>query len=186
MGAMDFLKAGLKNIRTTGTITRSSAFLCRKVIEHIDFANARILVELGAGDGVITRHILAAMHPEAKLLAFEILPDLYEKLSGIEDERLIAVQDSAEKIGAYLEKNGFGNADYMVSALPFAAFADELTDRILTEAYANLKTGGQYSQIQYSTVTKKLYEKYFGKMRVNYTLLNIPPAFVFISQPKEN
>ena len=58
MNNIAFLKESIKNIKTVGTFTRSSKFLCRGMVKHVDFENAHTIVELGAGDGVITKHIL--------------------------------------------------------------------------------------------------------------------------------
>ena len=72
MGTIDFFKEGLKNIKTVGTISRSSKSLCKGAIKHVNFEEADLIVELGAGDGVITEHILKNMKKDAKLLAFEV------------------------------------------------------------------------------------------------------------------
>ena len=64
MNHLDFLREGLRNIKTVGTITRSSKALCKKMTEPVNFDKARIIVEYGAGDGVITKHILSQMHKE--------------------------------------------------------------------------------------------------------------------------
>ena len=63
MSTLSFLLEGLRNIGTTGTITRSGTALCRAAIDRIDFTTARTIVELGAGDGVITKHILERLPP---------------------------------------------------------------------------------------------------------------------------
>ena len=65
----------------------------------VNFEQAGVIAELGAGDGVITHHILRSLDPKGKLLAFEVLPQLSEHLHKIEDSRLIVVEDSAETIG---------------------------------------------------------------------------------------
>ena len=126
-----FFQEGLRNLRTMGPITRSSPFLCRKMADMVDFSKARVVVELGAGDGVITRHLLPRLHPEGKILAFEILPQLSKDLHRIDDPRLIVVEDSAEHLAYYLEKEGLGEVDYIVSALPFVMLPHELGMSIL-------------------------------------------------------
>ena len=184
MGTIDFFRTSIKHLKTVGTITRSSKFLCKDMIKHVDFSKARSIVELGAGDGVITKHILKAMHPDAKLLTFEILPKMFDQLNAIGDDRMYAIQDSAEKIGEYLEKHDMGEADFIISAIPFVAFPEELTYKILNECKTHLKKDGKYIQVHYSLLTKKIYQEIFGNVDVSFTPLNVPPAFVLVSEKK--
>lgn len=179
-----FFQEGLKNLRTVGAFTRSSPFLCKKMTELVDFDKARIIAELGAGDGVITRHILPLLHPEGRLLAFEILPQLAEFLHGIDDDRLLVVQDSAEHIGVYLEEEGHKYADCILSAIPFVMLPQELSLKILYACKEALRPGGLFIQVHYSLLAKKLYEEVFGNVDVNFVPLNIPPAFVLVSERK--
>ena len=182
MGTIDFFKTSIKNIKTVGTITRSSRFLCKDMISHVDFNTAENIVEMGAGDGVITKHILSAMRPEAQLLTFEILPRMFERLNEIPDPRMHAVQDSVEKIGEYLAQYDMDRADAIISAIPFVAFPEELTYSILHECKKHLKPGGKYIQVHYSLLTKKIYKEVFGNVKVHFTPLNVPPAFVLVSE----
>jgi phospholipid N-methyltransferase len=181
---MHFFREGLKNLGTVGTITRSSPFLCRKVADMVDFDAARTIVELGAGDGVITRHILSRLHPDGKLLAFEVLPQLCARLHQIDDPRLVVIEDSAEHISRYLQEEGLQQVDYIVSAIPFVMLPDELGIRILSACKSVLRPGGLFVQVHYSLLAKKLYEGVFGNVRVAWTPWNIPPAFVLVSERK--
>jgi len=182
MSKLSFLREGLKNLRTTGTVTRSSPALCRAAIGRIDFDQARVIVELGAGDGVITRHILKNLHPAGKVIAFEVFKDLCDDMRAIGDPRLVVAEDSAEKIPEYLEKIGATQADYIVSALPFAVLPPELGQRIVTTARDYLRPGGTYSQVHYSLKTRDYYRQAFGNVTTRWVPLNLPPAFVLYSQ----
>lgn len=182
MSQIRFLQEGLKNLRVVGTITRSSSFLCRKMTSMIDFEQARTIAELGAGDGVITRHILRDLHPEGKLLAFEVLPQLSHHLNQIEDSRLIVAEDSAEHLFAHLKKEGLEQVDYILSAIPFVMLPEEESLKILAACRKVLRPGGLYVQVHYSLLAKKLYEETFGNVRVHFMPWNIPPAFVLVSE----
>ncbi len=173
-----FLKEGLKNLRTVGSIARSSQFLCREMVSHVDFRQANCIVELGAGDGVITKHILKRMKPDAKLFSFEINPQFTEKLQEINDPRLIIIEDSAEKVGEYLGKYNYKHTDYILSALPFLMLPDELADKIVGEAWKYLRKDGVFIQFHYSPYTKKRYQEIFGNVEIHFAPINIPPAFV--------
>lgn len=177
-----FLQEGLKNIRTVGTISRSSQFLCRKMTGLVDFEQARAIAELGAGDGVITRHILPQLHPDGKLLAFEVLPQMSAHLHSIDDPRLVVVEDSAEHIQSHLDKAGIEQVDFIISAIPFVMLPQELALTIVKACRQALRPGGLFIQVHYSLLAKKLYDEVFGNVRIHFEPLNIPPAFVLVSQ----
>lgn len=181
MNKIKFLRESLRNIKTVGTVTRSSKFLCEGMVKHVDFGSAKILVELGAGDGVITHHILKNMRPDCKLLAFEVNPKFCEHLRKINDPRLVIVEDSAEKVGEYLAAHGFQQADAVISAIPFVALPEELSNKIVDSCKQHLKTGGFFIQVHYSLLLKKMYEKIFGNVATHFVAFNIPPAWVMVS-----
>ncbi len=173
-----FFKESIKNMKTSATVTRSSKHVCKKIIQYVDFENADVIVELGAGDGVITEHLLASMGPNTKLISFEILDQFCDKLRAIDDDRLIVVNDSAEHLNKYLKENGFDKAYDVVSAIPFVALPKELSKKILKEVKRNIRKGGNFSQLHYSTLVKGIYEDIFGEVKTEFVPLNIPPAFL--------
>ena len=182
MKNIEFLREGLKNLKTVGTVARSSKHLCKGMIKHVNFQDASLIVELGAGDGVITKHILRSMHPDARLLAFEVHPKFCDSLRKINDKRLIIVEDSAEKLGEYMEKIGAEEVDFFISAIPFVALPKELGYKIVSICHQYLRKSGLYIQVHYSLLAKSLYESVFGNVDVNFVALNVPPAFVLVSE----
>ncbi len=182
MSALKFLRESLRDLKTVGTVTRSSPALCKGVIKPVDFVQARHLVELGAGDGVITKHILKAMHPEARLMAFEVNPKFCDELRRLDDKRLIVVEDSAERLSDYLTANDFAELDAVVSAIPFVSLPKTLADTIVRLCRDALRVGGPFCQVHYSLVRKKVYEGIFGNVKVDFIAMNVPPAFVLTSR----
>ncbi len=182
MNRLGFFKESIKNLRTIGTITRSSKYLCKGMIRHVDFKKARVLVELGAGDGVITKYILKNMHKDCILLTFEVNEKFCNRLRLIKDKRLVVIEDSAEKIGEYLKKHGASEIDYIVSAIPFVTLPDELGTSIISNCQQYLRKGGLFIQVHYSLLAKKMYQKIFGNVDISFVPLNIPPAFVLVSE----
>ncbi len=185
MNAITFLSESLRNLKTVGTVTRSSPALCKGAIRQVDFVGARHLLELGAGDGVITKHILAAMHPEARLMAFEVNARFCDQLRALDDERLIVVEESAEHLKRHLLANDFAEIDAVVSAIPFVSLPKTLADTIVRLCEDVLRVGGPFCQVHYSLVRKKVYETIFGNVKVDFIPMNVPPAFVLTSR-KEN
>ena len=175
-----FFSEFLKHRRDVGSIIPSSPFLARKMCKGIDFDQAKVIVELGPGDGCITKPLLARMRPDAKLITFEINESFVELLQAtIDDPRLVVLNVSAEQMVAEVERLTGGQADYVVSGLPFINFPQELRTALWKQIHDVLKPGGKYIQYSYATTLKKQYQKHFSQVRVGYTLLNIPPAFVF-------
>lgn len=182
MKKIDFFKESIRNIKTVGTITRSSKYLCKGMIKPVDFEKADVIVELGAGDGVITEHILKHMKKDSKLLAFEVNTKFCDQMREIDDDRLEVIEDSAEKLKEYLDKFNLGKADYIISAIPYVSFPEELARKIIQTSKENLKENGLYVQVHYSLLTKKFYQSIFGNVDVSFVPLNIPPAFVLVSE----
>ncbi|MFC4817994.1 class I SAM-dependent methyltransferase [Flavobacterium sp. GCM10023249] len=179
MSKKKFISEVLKSTGTIGALSPSSSFLAKKMLEPIDFASADCIVEFGPGTGVFTHKLLEKMKPDAKLLSFEINPSFIEELQKIEDPRLILINDSAEKIQDYLEQHHFASADYIISSLPFAMIPDAVVHNILTNSDNALSENGKYIQFQYSLNAKKKLESYFSEVSINFTFLNLPPAFIY-------
>lgn len=183
MNAFQMMLEAMKNIKTVGTITFSSQFLMRKMVAPIDYNKAMCIVEFGAGNGVITKGILERMRPDAKLISFEVNQHFIDYMKkNIQDDRLILVNDSAERLPHYLKKHGFDHADHIISALPLVIFPETLVVGIFHAIIQCLRPQGLFIQLSYKPTTYKLYEKYIRKGKTIFTLLNIPPAFVFIHQ----
>lgn len=178
---MSFFTESIKNIKTVGTVSRSSKALCLEAVKQIDFSQAEFLVELGAGDGVITKYILERMRPDCKLMVFEVHKKFCVLLRAIDDPRLIVVEASAQKIDTYLKQHSFSRVDDIISAIPFVVVPEQETSDIMEACKAVLKTGGKFIQVHYSLILKKMYQKVFGNVAVNFVLLNLPPAWIIVS-----
>jgi len=180
-----FLKESIQNIKTVGTITRSSRYLSRAVVKYADLNQANVVVELGAGDGVMTRHILDGMKQDAVLFSFEINPIFSKQLLKINDPRLKVINISAEKLIEVLGKYGYHSADAVLSALPFTILPDEMSWNIINKCHDIMKQGAKFVQIHYSMKSKHFYRKIFKNVDVHFELRNIPPAFIMISEKKD-
>lgn len=171
----EFLKKGNRN----GSITPSSIFLCRKMISTIDFTHARCIVELGPGEGAITREIIKQMGPDTKLFLFEMNKEYVDEFLQFDDPRIHTINDSAEFIAKYLQQFGVDKADYIISSLPLSLFPDELKDKILDASQQSLRPRGIYMQYMYFTDMAETFKRRFRDVKRNFVPLNIPPAFVY-------
>ncbi len=139
--------------------------------------DARLVVELGAGTGVHTRALLGRLRPDARLLAFEIDPQLSAALSAeIDDPRLRLVTASAEEVEDHLDGAG---VDVLVSALPFTSLPATVRRRVLDTSQSILRPGGEMLVLQYSPLIKHELERRFASVERRLSPLNLPPAFLF-------
>lgn len=176
----NFFREAIKNYKTSGTIVPSSKHLAKKMLEHIDFSNADVIVELGPGNGAITTHILKKLHPKATLICFEINDAFFNELQKIEHPQLVLLKASAENIEKELHKLGFTKANHIVSSLPLTIIPKEISDNILEASYQTLATKGLFMQYQYSLTYLKRLKAVFGKdVTLKFELLNMPPAFIY-------
>lgn len=176
----NFRKQFWKDRKMVGAMAPSSKHLAKKMVENIDFDASPIIVELGPGTGVFTDEIIKKMPQTTTLLVFELNDLFFQNLHArINDPRVHVIHDSAEHIEKYLEEYKLGKADVVVSSLPLAVFPEELRLSVLTASKNALKSNGQYIQFQYSLQAKRLLKKFFVNMKIRFTALNFPPAFVY-------
>src|SRR4051812_14901812 len=103
MSSASFLKEAITNMKTVGSVKPSSPQLCRAMIRGLHHEIPQTIVELGAGDGVITRMLLERMHHDSRVVAFEINKSFLTILEEIHDPRLTLVNDSALHIHRHLQ-----------------------------------------------------------------------------------
>lgn len=171
-----FLHQFAQNPRTVGSITPSSDFLVRTMVKPVQWDNARTIVELGAGTGVITRYIEKLRHPESQCIVFEL--DLKMRL--ILEEQYPGMDfhaNATDLMGIIHEKNLA--VDCILSGLPFANFDQQLRNSILDGVVDSLKTGGVFITFQYSLQMKNQLQQRFSRVDIRFSPLNIPPAFVY-------
>ncbi|MGJ0193356.1 class I SAM-dependent methyltransferase [Pantoea sp. RRHST58] len=166
----DFIHQFIRHPRKMGSITPSSAALCRAMSDSVCWRSALRVAELGAGDGVLTRHLLARMQPQATLDAFEINAPLADKLRALEDARLQVRNCSAASLT--------GEYDAIFSGLPLLSLPPTLRDEILRAAFNALGPDGLFVQFQYTSITQPDLSRYFIWQRQR-VLKNVPPAWVY-------
>ncbi|MCF6350237.1 MAG: methyltransferase [Flavobacteriaceae bacterium] len=176
-----FFKEAIKNIKISGSIVPSSKFLTNAMLKNVDFENAKVIVEFGPGNGIITYEILKRMRPDAVLICFEVNKQFYEHLNKINDKRLIVLNVSAENIKSEINNLGFTEIDCCISSLPLTNIPNIIGKNILINTRQVLKTNGHFSQFQYSLSFFKKLKSVFNKknVKIKFEVLNIPPAFIY-------
>ena len=170
--------------RMLGSIVPSSRFLIRQLLEPVDWAQARVIVEYGPGVGVITTEVLRRMGPDAMLIAIETNPDFVSYLrESIKDERLHVVEGSAESVDEILRRYGQSNASYIISGIPFSTIPAPVRERILLKTCEVLKPGGSFLVYQFSSRVLQDLQRIFRYVRRKFEPLNVLPAHLFFCQP---
>ena len=144
-------------------------------------AEARCVVELGAGTGPYTGEILRRLGPQGRLLAFEIDPELARGLAArFTDPRLRVIADSAANLEAHLDG---ARPDVIVSALPFTSLPVAVRRQVLDVARRVLAPGGVMLVLQYSLFAQRELQRTFGAIERRLSPLNVPPAVLFVCRP---
>lgn len=174
---IDFLIQGVKHIKEVGALTRSGPALCKKMIRPIPSDKDVVVIELGAGDGVITKHLLKKISPNSKVISIELLEDMYKKLAQIEDNRFTAIHGTIDNLDQILEEHDIDTFDHLVSAVPFMIMDNDYVVSFLNKYKKQIKKGGSFTQVHYG-FKRKFYEKIFGNAKAYYVAANVPPALV--------
>lgn len=166
------------NIKTTGAVTFSSKSLVNKMLSFADFKGVKTIVELGGGDGSITKGIIDRMDKDAILYVFEISENFCFNLEKQFDGKNVRVIcDSAENMDKYLDGKG---VDLILSSLPFSLIPKESRVAIYQKSSLMLKPNGFFIQICYSYLLRFQFATYFSNIHTAFTLKNFPPAFIMI------
>lgn len=146
----------------------------------VDFNQARVLVELGPGTGVVTREVVSRMAPCARLLVLEISATFVDHLrETIADARVAIQHDSAENLRHHLADMGLREADVIFCGLPFASMPADVNQRIVASSRSLLAAGGLFVGYCYVPFKlSKLLSGTFGEVKWEFVLRNLPPAFV--------
>jgi phosphatidylethanolamine/phosphatidyl-N-methylethanolamine N-methyltransferase len=180
--SLEFFKGFLKNPREVGSVIPSSRFLTRRTLECGEVRDARVIVELGPGTGVLTRHALEHMRPDAKLVAIEISRDFVEVLkTEFPDPRLYVHHGSATEIEAALAKVGAREADLVMSGIPFSTLERGVGLATLRAAKRVLAPGGRFVAYQFRSKVRDFGEPVFGTRAETHSgFWNVPPMKIYV------
>jgi phospholipid N-methyltransferase len=179
MKYIEFIKESLKNIKKVGTVFPSSKHVVEKMVAPINFEEKLIILELGSGSGVITKRLLEKMSCNSKLLCFETNKKFYQELKKINDNKMILINQSAEKMKEYLDKYEIEKVDYIVSSVPLLSLPKEVTNKILSISVEILGCSGQLIQLQYTKLLAKKLKSYYNQIYIQFTPKYYLPAFIY-------
>jgi phospholipid N-methyltransferase len=174
-----FFKRFLQRPFQIASIVPSSRALVDRVAAKIDFDRARVIAEYGPGEGVHSREIARRMHPNARLLLFELDPvfsrDLQRQFS--DDPRVTVLNRNAAELTVEMEMRGISHCDYILSGIPFSILDIDKKRALLKTTYDALAPGGSFIIYQVTNELKQ-HATIFDQAESEYFLQNIPPMFI--------
>lgn len=179
-----FFQAFLRAPHVVASIIPSSPFVERRVVRASDVANAAIVVELGGGTGGITRALLRAMSPHARLLVMERTASFVDALREIEDRRLEVVHGCASTVRAELVRRNLAPVDAVISGIPFSTLPKAQAELILAAIHDVLAPGGRFVAYQLSDRVTQYAKPLLGEPSVEFEICNVPPLRIFTWQKK--
>ncbi len=178
-----FAKNFFKHPKMLGSIIPSSRFLIDKLLAPVDWEKARLFVEYGPGIGNISVEVLRRMHPDARLVLFELNDDFAEFLKdSFRDPRLLVFHRSAGDIVKVLAEQGLGQADYIISGIPFSTMPEPVRNEIADATHEALKPGGQFLVYQFAPKVLEVIEPRFAQIGREFEALNVPPAQIYYAK----
>ena len=182
-----FARNFFKHPRMLGSLIPSSRFLISRLLQRVDWQQARLIVEYGPGVGTFTTHLLNKMRPDATLAVFETNKDFVDFLrAAYPDPRLKVIHGSAENIRSLASEVGLPHVDYVLSGIPFSTMPEQVRDAILHTTNAVLSPEGAFLVYQFSRAVYPHLQKHFGTIDQEFELLNILPASIFCCRRQTN
>jgi len=179
----------LKNPRELGTVAPSSPYLAKCVVSSANINPSQYVVEIGAGTGPITRHIIKEVDPNK----FCIVEPNAEMLQSLREEypKSHHSAEYVQQLESVTSSLGWKNVDVVVSSLPWSIFPRESVIGGLEAIHSVLRSNGKvltlvYSHAQYfpsSLYLEHQFNRYFEHVyRTRTTWRNVPPGYFLVGE----
>ncbi|MEK7628850.1 MAG: rRNA adenine N-6-methyltransferase family protein [Patescibacteria group bacterium] len=178
-----FLKKFLKHGITIASITPSTKFLSQRTVAGIDWNQARLVVELGAGTGPITQEIVNRARPECTVIVIEqdddFLGILRNRFGHLKHVHII--KSDCTDLAVQCAKLGLEKVDYVVSGLPTPSLPKHIQKAVFSFYRSHLASTGAVHQItEFPLLFKPFYKKHFAEVEFTFEPRGIPPAGVYV------
>ena len=174
----EFLEGLLRDPTGVSAPTPSSPALASAMASKVDPARAGLVIELGAGTGVVTSALLDRGIDARRLVAIE-LGEYFVNLLRQRFPSVKVVQGDAMNFGAYLPLRAPIAA--IVSGLPLLNFSKARRHELIAGALRALGPGGRFIQLSYGW--RPPITSAFGKKPEKMIVWrNLPPAHIWTYQ----
>lgn len=171
-----FFRQWLRHPRDVGAAWPSSRRLARRMVANVPARGSGLVLELGAGTGVVTRALLAHGVAPERLRVIERSP-LFVRCLRRRFPELTIIEGDATALADYLPS---GHAvDAIVSSLPLRAMPADVVAPIVDQWQRLVRPGGVVSQFTYVPIGR-LHDAdaYFLQGADSWVAANLPPARV--------
>lgn len=176
-----FFRRWLANPLQMGSIVPSSPALCRRLAQHAACGPDEMVLELGAGTGVISRALLDSGLPARRLVLVEIVPSMAEHLRQALPGAHVLEGDASE-LPTLLQGIG-GRIGSVICGIPLVLLSLAEQKR-LVGAMAEVAPGRGFLHYSYcATSPLSLRKLNLTARRLAWTPLNFPPASVWHYRP---
>ena len=186
-----FFRQWLKNPLSIAALAPSGAQLAGLMTAELP-ADAKRVIELGAGTGVFTRTMLDNGIAPEQLLVVELNEELYEHLRTQFPGAGVVCGDACDLTSIVAEKDfaQAGQVDAIISGLGLLNMSRDLQLSIMRSAFDVLKPGGSFIQFTYSPkppLSREILDELgLSVRRGGFAWRNIPPASVFVFSRKRS
>jgi len=167
-----FLGKFLKQGTAIASIAPSSRWLSAATLRNVAWDQARVLVELGAGTGPITRVIVIERDPDFARLLRERFQDR---------RNFEIVEGDVRELRSILANRGIVSVDHVISGLPVPSFPRDLQHDLFRNVGNVLRVDGTYNQItELPWVYWRFYRRFFEDVQFVFEPRNLPPAGAYL------
>ena len=177
-----FFRRWLANPLQMGSIIPSSPALCAKIARLVTLAEDEVVVELGAGTGVISRALLAHGVPPERLVVVEIVRDMADHLRTVLPGVNVICGDAFD-LSRALPERMHGKVGTAICGIPLVMLPLEQQKRFV-DAVESVAPGKGFLLYTYCITSPLPYGKLgLTARREAWTPLNFPPASVWRYRP---
>ena len=179
-----FLTKFFRHGTRIASVWPSSRFMAAASLQSIDWNQAGVIVELGAGTGPITQQALQRLRPHTRFIAIERDRDfvriLRQRFTGRPNVQII--HGDVGDLAAILAAQGIARqgVDHFVSGLGTPSLPEEVQRRMFAAVRDYLKPHGVFSNItEVPWFYMRWYKAMFEHVSFQLVALNMPPGGVY-------
>ncbi len=178
-----FFRRWMANPLQMGSVIPSSQALCRRLVAQTRYDGDEVVVELGAGTGVVSRALLASGLPPERLFVVEIVPDMARHLRRVLPG-VNVVEGDARALPSLIPPHLHGRIGTVICGIPLVLLPLAQQRRFI-DAIEAVAPGRGFLHFSYC-ITSPLPAPKHGLTgrREAWTPLNFPPASVWRYRPK--
>ncbi len=179
-----FVRTWLRSPRSTGALVPSSEWRAAAVVDALPDDDYDRVIELGAGEGSVTRQLVARFGGE-RVFGVELDPDLAMVARVQVPEATVIVGDAC-RLPQLLQRGAAAGKTAVVSCLPLIAMP-RTRHRVLRTVHSLIAPDGHLVQFSYAPWQPypARERRIFGLTgtRADRVLRNVPPATVWLYHP---